>query len=68
MREEPPTGDVTEWRERLLVEAGFEAADATSLAREHEVDFHALLELVERGCPPELAIRITAPLDHERQR
>jgi hypothetical protein len=24
---------------------------------------HALIELVERGCPPELALRILAPLD-----
>jgi hypothetical protein len=56
-------GDVNEWRERLLLGAGFEDADAASLAREHGVDLHELLELVERGCPPELAVRIMAPLD-----
>ena len=28
-------------------------------------DLHALIELVERGCPPELAVRILAPLDEE---
>jgi hypothetical protein len=27
------------------------------------VDIHALLELVDRGCPPHLAARILAPLD-----
>jgi hypothetical protein len=30
------------------------------------MDLHALIELVERGCPPELAARILAPLDEER--
>ncbi|WP_344257069.1 hypothetical protein [Terrabacter carboxydivorans] len=27
------------------------------------VDLHALLELVDAGCPPELAARILSPLD-----
>jgi hypothetical protein len=29
------------------------------------VDLHALVKLVERGCPPPLAARILAPLDHK---
>jgi hypothetical protein len=29
------------------------------------VDLHQLLELVDRGCPPELAVRILAPLDQD---
>jgi len=33
------------------------------LARRPGVDVHALIELVERGCPPDLAARILAPLD-----
>jgi hypothetical protein len=45
-----------------LREAGFPAALARSLAGKH-VDLHALLELVDAGCPPELAARILAPLD-----
>jgi hypothetical protein len=28
-------------------------------------DVHAFVELLERGCPPELAIRILAPLENE---
>ena len=32
-------------------------------ARTRGYDLHALIELVERGCPPELAVRILAPLD-----
>ena len=31
--------------------------------RDTRYDLHALIELVERGCPPELAVRILAPLD-----
>jgi hypothetical protein len=33
------------------------------VANETGFDLHALLELVERGCEPELAVRILAPLD-----
>jgi hypothetical protein len=37
------------------------------LCHEPRVDLHALIGLVERGCPPPLAARILAPLDHERR-
>ena len=47
--------------------AGFEHQLAGSLAADGAVDLHALLELVDRGCPPELADRILAPLDEERR-
>jgi hypothetical protein len=40
---------------------------AQQLARDRGVDLHALIELVERGCPPSLAARILAPLEHERR-
>jgi hypothetical protein len=46
---------------------GFDTALTEELSREHAVDLHALIELVERGCPPPLAARIMAPLDHERR-
>jgi hypothetical protein len=54
--------DLVTWRARRLLGAGFSANDAFSLAHDPAVDLHALLELIDRGCPPELAIRITAPL------
>jgi hypothetical protein len=56
---------VVSWRRRQLVEAGFGAAFADSLARDPQYDLHALIELVERGCPSELAARILAPLEQE---
>ena len=49
------------WRFRCLLEAGFARPAAERLARDSARDLHALLELVDRGCPPELAERILAP-------
>ena len=54
--------DVTEWRKCRLLDAGFPAPLAASLAADPAVDVHALLQLVDRGCPPELAARILSPL------
>jgi hypothetical protein len=54
--------NVTSWRRDRLVEAGFELPLASELARDGRYDLHALIELVENGCPPELALRILAPL------
>jgi hypothetical protein len=51
------------WRARRLASAGFEPALATRLAADRRIDIHALLELVDRGCPPHLAARILAPDD-----
>ena len=61
-----PDDDVVEWRRRRLRAAGFEAALATEVARDSGMDLHALLGLVDRGCRPDLAARILAPLDTER--
>ena len=55
--------DVVAWRERQLLRAGFAPALAGALARDPRLDLHALLELVERGCPPDLAARILAPAE-----
>ena len=55
--------DVLRWRRDQLDAAGFEPALALELAQDRRYDLHALIELVERGCPPSLAIRIVAPLE-----
>jgi hypothetical protein len=55
--------EVFAWRSRQLLAAGFSPALARRLAPDATYDLHALIELVERGCPPELAVRILAPLD-----
>ena len=56
---------VVRWRRERLVESGFALPLAARLARNARYDLHALIELVERGCPPELAVRILAPLDED---
>jgi hypothetical protein len=51
------------WRRDRLAAAGFPLPLASHVARDAGHDLHSLIELVERGCAPELAVRITAPLD-----
>jgi hypothetical protein len=53
------------WRRRQLVESAFPLALATRVAEDARYDLHALIELVERGCEPELAVRILGPLESE---
>ena len=57
--------NVTSWRRDRLVDAGVALPLASRLARDRRYDLHALIELVEHGCPPELALRILAPLEEE---
>jgi hypothetical protein len=58
--------EVVCWRRRQLVDSGFPRSLAHRIAGDPAYDLHALIELVERGCPPALAVRILAPLDEER--
>lgn len=58
---------VVGWRMDRLLGAGFSPTLAQALAADCAVDLHALLELVDRGCPPQLAARIVTPLEHERR-
>jgi hypothetical protein len=57
--------EVVLWRNRRLRRAGFGRRLADTVARDCSYDLHALLELVDRGCPAELAVRIVAPLDRD---
>jgi hypothetical protein len=54
---------VVAWRIDRLRDVGCSGRLAEALARDTRYDLHALLELVDRGCPPELAARILAPLE-----
>jgi hypothetical protein len=55
--------EIASWRRRQLVAAGFPRALAAEVAHDAAYDLHVLIELVERGCPPALAVRILAPLE-----
>ena len=54
---------VVDWRRAQLLRSGFPLEAAVSVAENDRYDLHELIELVERGCPPELAMRILAPLE-----
>jgi hypothetical protein len=51
------------WRRSTLRRAGFDARTAAAIAADLRYDLPAILDLVDRGCPPPLAARIVAPLD-----
>ena len=55
--------DVIGWRRCQLGASGFPQVLAAEAAAEERFDLHALIELVEQGCPPHLAMRILAPLE-----
>lgn len=57
---------VVAWRAERLRAAGFDDALARLLSGDRGFDLHAVLELVDRGCPPPLAARIHAPLEEDR--
>ena len=58
---------VAVWRRQQLSAAGFDTPKAEALGRNPSVDLHALLDLVDRGCPPRLAVRILAPLEEQAE-
>ena len=49
---------VTRWRIEQLLDAGYDAEAALVLALDREVDLHAAVALLRRGCPHDLALQI----------
>lgn len=60
---EAAVDEVLRWRRERLTESGFSLPLATEIANDARFDLHALIELVERGCLPELAARILTPIE-----
>ncbi|HEU4973656.1 MAG TPA: hypothetical protein VFT50_01100 [Baekduia sp.] len=58
---------VLPWRRSVLRRAGFDARLAARIAADPRYELDAILSLTDRGCPPELAIRILAPLPPTRR-
>jgi hypothetical protein len=56
-------GTVVAWRTERLVEAGLPEEMAHDVAADGAYDLHALLVLIDRGCPADLAVRIVAPVE-----
>ena len=63
-----PSHPLVVWRRGRLIEAGFAPELAAELAEDSRVDLHAVFGLIDRGCRPDLAARILAPLDGESGR
>ena len=49
---------VRRWRLQELIRAGYDPCDALALSGQSEIDLHAAIDLVKRGCPPRTAARI----------
>ena len=49
---------VEAWRAEQLEMAGFAAQAAADLASRNDVDLHFAVDLVGRGCPADLALKI----------
>ncbi|HEV8602680.1 MAG TPA: hypothetical protein VGQ68_04700 [Gaiellaceae bacterium] len=49
---------IERWRAEELERAGYEARAAGRIAVRHDVDLHAAIELLGRGCPQDVALRI----------
>jgi len=63
----PDGREIVAWRREQLAVSGFPLPLASALAADSRYDLHRLIELVEHGCSPELAVRILAPLDEPEQ-
>jgi hypothetical protein len=59
---------LVDWRRLELEQCGFPRPLAARVARDERYDLHQLVELVEHGCAPELAVRILSPLDADLTR
>jgi hypothetical protein len=49
---------VEHWRAQELVRAGYAPEAASQLAARHDIDLHFAVDLVERGCPADVAVQI----------
>ena len=57
-QDEGEAAAVLEWRFSQLAKSGYGIDDAVVLATHTDVDLHLASDLVARGCPPALALRI----------
>jgi hypothetical protein len=49
---------IEHWRIEELERAGYSHRAAGRLAARHDIDLHRAVNLLERGCAPELALKI----------
>lgn len=56
--EDPEQRRIEDWRTEELERAGYSRRAAGRLASRHDVDLHRAIDLLQRGCSPELAMKI----------
>jgi hypothetical protein len=49
---------IERWRAEELERAGYEPRAAGRIAVRHDVDLHTAVDLLQRGCSPDVALRI----------
>jgi hypothetical protein len=55
---ETTASEVERWRAEALARAGYGPEGAALLAARPDVDLHAAIDLLRRGCPEQLALEI----------
>ena len=50
--------EITSWRIECLEAAGYDPEASIVIALDRDVDLHRAVSLLERGCPPDLALQI----------
>jgi hypothetical protein len=58
VRERSEIERVERWRAAVLERAGYPHEASARIAARHDVDLHRAVQLLERGCSPELALKI----------
>jgi hypothetical protein len=59
------TDALVQWRREQLTHAGMPRTLAGRVARDERYDLHELMELLEHGCAPSLAVRILEPIERD---
>lgn len=49
---------IEDWREHVLIDAGYPVDDAIKLARQADVDLHRAVKLLKVGCDVQTAVEI----------
>ena len=55
---ESELSQVERWRIDELERAGYDPSAATTIAARHDVDLHYAVDLLRKGCSPDLALKI----------